>query len=438
VTRFATDLVTSFQTINRPRTGSDRSLAKPPPPPSLLNDLTDVASGVPTPRPIIYNSTSSLWSAKGFSERQLVRYVDPAKSDTNTGIHPNDAMKTIQGAYDDLVTEAESRFSPAVGEKIFVGEIWLWPGLYDVGAGVTLDPERPCAIRGNNRYAIMTREKTTQNGQSLADEQKHGAISTIHSSTIDPTSFFDIDGDGLTNAGGFIFEGLKFFVNNDNDDPNDGSNPALQNGMAQVIRARSVSDMTIRDCNIVSSWNWSGYAINSDAATGEAHDNWHIENCRIGDIGFIKTGGTEIANGWTVTHCFQLSGLLSDKPAGIQLVGMRNMTIFGMEFDSGRVWIECGNNVEFCTFIDIHGEAGQWNEPSIRLKSGAKWNSIIGGVTLVTGGAGQDTGTWVQADSGSEGNIVKRPDLTQAGATNFRRDGYTDNGTNNVWRSTQL
>ena len=238
----------------------------------------------------------------------LERWVNPAGgSDANAG-GLETPMLTLQAAYDDMVTEAEATASPGAGQSLYMGTIGMYPGQHNVGTGLVLDPLRPCLFRGAVHIGQSQPDKTTINGQQIRDITRLGPMSIIHSTSIDPTGLMILDGTSQP-GGGFGFQYITFWVDNDNDNPNDPSNPALQHNMLGVIYTRNISEITIRDCQVQTTWNWAGYFINSDATAADQQDDWIIENVRVQDAGVIEMQGGQVARGWQVRQVYSLQHL---------------------------------------------------------------------------------------------------------------------------------
>lgn len=293
--------------------------------------------------------------ATGYPPESLIRHVNYSNGvDSNSGLTPALSFKTIQAAYNDLVTVAEANYTVAQGNWLGVGKIYLAPGDHDVGSGVDIDGWRPVEIYG------------TRSG--LGGHQLGSSSSRIISSSASATYMIRVWHDDSVSRG-CRFRDIAF-----------RPNTTVNTAMAKLISLISCDYCEISNCSFDvadSTTTSSIIAICQEAdpqaqdqMAGRFVDNWAAR------MQFYKASGGNL-NRIVVdrNRCNYSHATL----ATIELqADFRGSSVSFNQLEGTSTQIKA-SDVDNCVFIHNCGESTTVINPFIDFVATAHGNLVIGG-----------------------------------------------------------
>ena len=286
----------------------------------------------------------------------LIAYVDYVNgNDSNSGLYPSYAFKTIAAAYSALTTIALAHFT-AVGGRIDSGTIILLPGDHDVGTGLVLD----------YRYRI-TLQGTLSGGVADPAVGITNSGSRIVSSSSSATALILIGSTSNVTYGNRICD-VGFVVN-----------PAVNTSLTACVRVQATDYFQMERCQgITSDSSQQNVYLLEQNPGGSAQDNaWvrFLNNNTNGLPLYYAPTGTNFNRGFLGYNVAQFGGAGATVPM-IWLQG---------DWASGIVM---GNNLE-----------GGLNAPHLQVDAGAATNNLY----LNNAGESNNTGgtSFYQFNGGS-------------------------------------
>ncbi len=325
----------------------------------------------------------------GFASVHLVRYVDYVLGDDgNEGLSPTDAMKTIQAAYNDLVTVSDAEYT-ATGNGKPVGQIILLPGDHDVGTGVVIDYLHPVEIVGP-RY-----------GWGRPQSHADWSSARIYSSSAAATEFI-LTGSTSHVTYGNTFRGLTFSVNT-----------SVNTALVACIKTQANDYLQVLDCHAdtLDGSTETGVVFLYMHQGGSARDNaWFlVAGNTVARVALIQLGdGTGQGGNFNrgvireniVFYNGSLQGMVMFRDA-VQLTCVMNNNL---ESGAKAVYLgtsgSCANNL----FMNNGGETSSTTlNPYYHFDGSHKGNVIIGGSCSQGGSL---FGIFAQFETNSFNNIL--------------------------------
>jgi hypothetical protein len=309
----------------------------------------------------------------------LVRYVDYVNGlDANDGLSPSGAKKTIQNAYNDLVSVAGATYT-LVGGHQGVGRIYLSPDDHDVGTGLVLNLNRPVEIYG------------TRSGAGVYNLQD--SASRIMSSSALATELVKIDKGADVVGRGFDFVDVAFQISST-------TNTAL----TKVIYAQGVCHLHVERCI---AYNAQATATTVCFIYHESYGDasWaRIINNVSAHMQFYKApvapNGTNYNRNLIQKNRIYYGGT---SPI-IHLEGdwfCGDVSFNNLEGPTNAPAIQLdGGNCDWNTFIQNSGEGGGTTHPFYAFNQGNN-NVVLGGICKATG-----IGVFAEFDTPAFSNVV--------------------------------
>jgi hypothetical protein len=327
-----------------------------------------------------------------YLSKHLIRYVDYQNGNDGAaatrGLGPGYAYKTIQAAYNELVTTAGSFLSDG-GKGLGVGRIILLPQSHDIGSGVALTNTKPVEIVGFRAGSVT-------HFPSLS--------ASVIVSSGNPASFISVTSG--SKGYGFVFRDLAFRVNH-----------TTNTSTTKVIYASEVGDLVVDHCSFDTDDNTTNitcsavYHEDLPSSAGEAGWVRVIDN-NVSRMQLYKAATTTGAQGGNFNR-----GRIRDNvifyggtlPMIEFSANVGSYLVDGNNLEGTAVGVQIGGNGAYLqnTFINNAGEDDSSGTPPnafYNLSGAVSQQLIIGGYCLTPSASG--AGTFVNFGANAYRNHV--------------------------------